>query len=149
MITVRHEENRGIGAARNTGVDRASGDCLLFLDSDDTLTAGALRDRAGRLAVSDDPDLLLFDHVRTYWWHVVRPSAAREPPTGAGAEVCRPAERTEFLQMFAVVWNRAFRSDFFVDHGFRPEEAARRVAGAVLARTGDGAASRSGVERTG
>ncbi|MGX7761543.1 bifunctional glycosyltransferase/CDP-glycerol:glycerophosphate glycerophosphotransferase [Streptomyces angustmyceticus] len=119
VITVRHEENRGIGAARNTGVDRASGDYLLFLDSDDTLTAGALRAMADRLAASDDPDLLLFDHVRTYWWHAVQPSAARELLAGAGAEVFRPAERTEFLQMFAVVWNRAFRRDFFVDHGFR------------------------------
>ncbi|GLW14760.1 glycosyl transferase [Streptomyces sp. NBRC 13847] len=119
VLTVRHEENRGIGAARNTGVDRASGDYLLFLDSDDTLTTGALRAMADRLAGADDPDLLLFDHVRSYWWHAVQPSAARELLAGAGAEVFRPAERTEFFQMFAVVWNRAFRRRFFVDNGFR------------------------------
>ncbi|MFG2832216.1 CDP-glycerol glycerophosphotransferase family protein [Streptomyces sp. NPDC048434] len=119
VITVRHEENRGIGAARNTGVERAGGDYLLFLDSDDTLTPGALRAMADRLGASEDPDLLLFDHVRTYWWHAVKPSAARELLSEAGAEVFKPAERTEFLQMFAVVWNRAFRRDFFVDNGFR------------------------------
>ncbi|WP_432003992.1 bifunctional glycosyltransferase/CDP-glycerol:glycerophosphate glycerophosphotransferase [Streptomyces sioyaensis] len=119
VITVRHEENRGIGAARNTGVERASGDYLMFLDSDDTLTPGALRAMADRLADSEDPDLLLFDHVRSYWWHAVKPSAARELLAEAGAEVFRPAERTEFFQMFAVVWNRAFRRRFFVDNGFR------------------------------
>ncbi|MFF3540287.1 CDP-glycerol glycerophosphotransferase family protein [Streptomyces platensis] len=119
VIHVRHEENGGIGAARNTGVQRARGDYLLFLDSDDTFTAGALRAMADRLGASDDPDLLLFDHVRTYWWHAVQPSAVRELLAEAGAEVFKPAERTEFLHMFAVVWNRAFRRDFFVDNGFR------------------------------
>ncbi|QIK09971.1 CDP-glycerol:glycerophosphate glycerophosphotransferase [Streptomyces sp. ID38640] len=119
VIHVRHEENGGIGAARNTGVERARGDYLLFLDSDDTYTPGALRAMADRLGASEDPDLLLFDHVRTYWWHAVKPSAVRELLAEAGADVFNPAERTEFLQMFAVVWNRAFRRDFFVDNGFR------------------------------
>ncbi|MYT14904.1 CDP-glycerol glycerophosphotransferase [Streptomyces sp. SceaMP-e96] len=119
VIHVRHEENGGIGAARNTGVERARGDYLLFLDSDDTYTPGALRAMADRLGASEDPDLLLFDHVRTYWWHAVKPSAVRELLAEAGADVFKPAERTEFLHMFAVVWNRAFRRDFFVDNGFR------------------------------
>ncbi|MEU8680935.1 CDP-glycerol:glycerophosphate glycerophosphotransferase [Streptomyces sp. NPDC048611] len=119
VVPVRHEENGGIGAARNTGVAHARGDYLLFLDSDDTLTAGALQAMAGRLAASEDPDLLLFDHVRSYWWHEVKPSAVRELLAAAGKDVFKPTERTEFLHMFAVVWNRAFRRDFFVNNGFR------------------------------
>ncbi|MBO7941454.1 glycosyltransferase family 2 protein, partial [Streptomyces sp. S9] len=43
VTAVRLPENVGLGRARNAGIDRASGDYLVFLDSDDTLTPGALR----------------------------------------------------------------------------------------------------------
>lgn len=32
-----HQENRGVGAARNKGIDLSKGDFLMFIDSDDTI----------------------------------------------------------------------------------------------------------------
>lgn len=115
---VHREENGGIGRARNSGVERARGAYLLFLDGDDTLASGALEAIATRLDETGDPDILLFDHVRTYWWNKVQRSATAELLSEAGAEVFRPAERPEFFDVFAVVWNRTFRRDFYVGHGF-------------------------------
>ena len=39
---IKHETNRGLGAARNTGVSFAKGDFYFFLDSDDTLCLNAI-----------------------------------------------------------------------------------------------------------
>ncbi len=39
---ILHPENRGVGPARNSAIDAARADWLIFLDSDDELTPGAL-----------------------------------------------------------------------------------------------------------
>ena len=42
VMIVRHESNKGLGPARNTGMDAASGEYVFFLDSDDMLYPDAL-----------------------------------------------------------------------------------------------------------
>ncbi|MFF9638171.1 CDP-glycerol glycerophosphotransferase family protein [Streptomyces bacillaris] len=112
------DENRGIGKTRDLGAQRASGDYLFFLDSDDTLAEGALQAIADRLERVGDPDILLLDHVRTYWTNRVQVSAAGELLASAGTDVFTALERPEYLTMFAVVWNRVYRREFYAGHGF-------------------------------
>lgn len=47
---LHHDQNRGLSAARNTGVNEAEGEFLLFVDSDDELTPTALSSLTAPLA---------------------------------------------------------------------------------------------------
>ena len=54
FVILHHEQNRGLSAARNTGIDMAKGDFLFFVDSDDYLMPGAVAKLFN--AVSPYPD---------------------------------------------------------------------------------------------
>ena len=58
-ISVIHKPNEGPSAARNTGVERAKGDYLIFLDCDDMLAEGFLAAVENTVLVNDAPDLVV------------------------------------------------------------------------------------------
>lgn len=62
-IRVIHQENMGLGGARNTGLEAAQGQYLLFLDSDDTITPDALEILRQALSRHNNPEVVVF-HAR-------------------------------------------------------------------------------------
>ncbi|MDU0303948.1 bifunctional glycosyltransferase family 2 protein/CDP-glycerol:glycerophosphate glycerophosphotransferase [Streptomyces sp. PAL114] len=112
------EENVGLGRARNAAMPHATGDYLFFLDSDDTLTPGALRALADRLDETGDPDVLVFDYARTYWWGGTRRNVLSHVLTEAAGSTFTAAERPGILELLMVVWNKVYRRDFVEREGF-------------------------------
>ncbi|BAJ28860.1 putative glycosyltransferase [Kitasatospora setae KM-6054] len=112
-VAVRHlPENVGLGPARNAGAALATGDYLLFLDSDDTLTPGLLAAVDARLRATDDPDLLVFDYARSYWDGRVARSASAPVFTRPGPEVFALDDRRDLLDLLQVAWNKVYRREF-------------------------------------
>ncbi|WP_415852786.1 glycosyltransferase family 2 protein, partial [Streptomyces albus] len=122
-LTVLHlRENGGLGPARNAGVRHARGDYLLFLDSDDRYLPGALAAVHRQLTACGEPDLLVFDHQRSWWDGRTEPSSYGARLAATGTQTSSVADRPELLHLFHVAWNKAYRRAFYLREGlgFRP-----------------------------
>lgn len=65
QIKYFHKENAGLGAARNYGLQRAQGDYILFVDSDDWLSANALAKLLNQVE-SENLEVLIFNIQRIF-----------------------------------------------------------------------------------
>ncbi len=108
-IRVIHQENQGQGGARNTGVTAATGDYLLFMDSDDRIVPDLLQTCVD-LAEAHTADVVVFEH------DIVRPDGTLVktvhspfgfPPFGD------PHVDRRLLLVAGMPWNKLFRTDFY------------------------------------
>ena len=102
LIRIISTENGGLGAARNVGIDAANGEFLLFLDSDDRLSDGALPEIMEKL--NEDFDICIFGILSVTEDGIVLDdvrSCGREGtlsfPAGCGMRICVPFQSFTFL----------------------------------------------------
>lgn len=65
-ITIVGKVNAGLPAARKTGLDYATGDYVLHVDSDDCLNSGWAVQKIAEAAERTDADLIYFDFFKEY-----------------------------------------------------------------------------------
>ena len=65
-VRVIHRENGGLSAARNTGLDSAGGEYVLFVDSDDMIEKGSLAAIAAKIDGTGRPDAVFLEAEKFY-----------------------------------------------------------------------------------
>jgi len=114
--------NGGLGAARNTGFDAATGEYIWFVDSDDLIRLDACQ-KIYSCATQSDSDIVLID-VGLYWGKVdpvldFLDTEKYKKMAKVGAFRITDAP---WIQHTHSVWSRIYRWDFLAAHGLRNPE---------------------------
>ena len=114
-IRVIHQVNGGLSEARNTGIRNATGEYILFVDSDDYIASGAVSKINQVIEQNDKPDVVFLEAVKVY------PDEKTEPMgDGYIAEKICKKNRDEVLRFITTMpkfpgsaWSKAVKRSLF------------------------------------
>jgi len=103
---INHDNNRGLGAARNTGLNAAKGEYILHVDSDDYIEFEMV-ERMYNTAVENNADIVVCDYI-VQWKFVSKVSA--QPYSVNSSEYTRMLLRVEAM---SCVWNKMIKKELY------------------------------------
>ncbi len=112
LIRVIHQENRGLGGARNTGIREAKGEYLFFPDSDDTVVPGTVSILARKIKETG-ADIVAYNIMTDDG------NGNRAPVVSNYIESDVPfklSEKPEYLLSLPNAWGRVWRKTLFTDN---------------------------------
>ena len=118
---IHFEENQGVSAARNAGIERARGDYILFLDPDDLFEATLLETVATSL--NEHPvDVLVYSLTEDYYNGAGRLEYSKEHsmPTMTITDqktIHQMVVELEKETMYGYPWNKAYSASYLYESG--------------------------------
>ena len=113
---IRHEHNRGLSAARNTGMDAAKGDYIYFIDSDDFITADCIETLMSAMQTGDW-DMVTADYMDI---GLVRTPETPEKIKLYNAEYYgKDIIRSFATKWYWNAWNKLFAVDYLRQYNFK------------------------------
>lgn len=119
---VLHTPGLGGGAARNAGVDQATGEYLCFCDGDDLVPDGAYRAMISRLD-SSGSDLVIGDFLKFNSVDTWSPTSSMGVFSTAHRGVT--LDQLPGILLSRACWNKVFRREFWVSRRLRFPDAVR------------------------
>ena len=116
LVRVIHQANGGLGAARNTGLEAARGDYVLFVDSDDTVAPDTLS-RLSEEIEKTHADMYTFSFRYVTEEGEERPAEPR--PSAGKTGPLTLSEAPELLLDPPMSWARLCRRSLYLDHDVR------------------------------
>lgn len=107
-----HQEHKGVSSARNLGLDKAQGDYIWFVDSDDLINPDGLKHVLNRCDGKEN--IIRFNHFRYYKAQDKLMRRFEQPPYRIWFH-----ER-QFL--WEVVWDRIYKKSFLLKNKIRFDE---------------------------
>lgn len=114
---ITHPQNRGVSAARNSGLDAATGEYIWQIDADDYITKNAVQTLA-YIAEHHKADIVIFD-VNIVESHSIRVDSVRY--NNKEDYIRRILQHTEKCAH----WNKFYKLDLFTETGVRADERIR------------------------
>lgn len=109
-IRVIHQENSGVSAARNAGMDAATGDYICFVDGDDSVEPDFLPELLAETQSHPLADCIIGGHCRCSG----EASTPRPACTGEAKASSRPG-----MQLRLYAWGKLYRTAMLREHGIR------------------------------
>lgn len=121
-IKVIHKTNAGLGMARNTGIDNATGEYICFFDSDDFVDCTII-EKCIASAKQYDSDVVIFGYANAYENGKIEKSKMKiSCPVFKGNQICEkllPGMYTYDMGFGISVWGKFFRLDSIKQNGIR------------------------------
>lgn len=120
---LHHDHNRGLSAARNTGTDAATGDYILYIDSDDTITNDCIEMLMTPVMRDNTIEIVMGNYVRVYDENLLSetsPTILDVKDLNSSEEIRKCFFDKKEINMGA--WNKFIRKDFLNQHGISFKE---------------------------